>query len=108
MTDLTQEARSIRERIFPENPSLNIKRVPANSLKQFLKLSDEEFCSDYGMTLKALLDFYFGLIPTGIEHIELELDNIKNELNMLKLKVEEDKIEKKKKNMRLDGTGGKE
>jgi hypothetical protein len=35
---------------------LSMSRVPDKTLEKFKKLANEEFCGDYGMTLKFLLD----------------------------------------------------
>jgi len=35
---------------------LRISRLPQKTLQKFIELAEAEFCSDYGMTLKFLLD----------------------------------------------------
>ena len=53
---------------------LVLSRVPPATMKRFLELCNEEnFCTDRGMLLKHLVDFYDGLIPKGWEHLEVEL-----------------------------------
>jgi len=37
---------------------LSIKRVPLKTKEKFIKLAQEEFADDYGMTLKYLMDRY--------------------------------------------------
>lgn len=37
-------------------PSLYVDRIPPKTKEAFQKLAMEEFCSDYGMTLKWLMD----------------------------------------------------
>ncbi len=49
----------------------SISRLPNKTKEYFKKLADEEFCSDYGMTLKYLCDLQSGLLPTGNELAEL-------------------------------------
>ena len=79
--------------------SLHISRVPKNTLERFRKLaSEEEFCQDYGNCLKFLLDFFYGLIPSGVEHLEQEIALIKGKIEEL----EQDK-EKKKERRTLSG-----
>lgn len=87
-------------------PKLSISRMPEKTYKAFVKLADEEFCSDYGFTLKYLLDFYFGAIAKGNEHLEIGLETLAVELEKLKQIVF--KNEQKPTKTRLDGTGGKE
>lgn len=46
-----------REKILERKLTLNISRVPQNTFERFKALaSNEEFCSDYGMCLKWLVD----------------------------------------------------
>lgn len=48
-----------------------ISRLPPKTKAQFLELAKEDFCDDFGMTLKFLVDIYCGIIPTGNELAEL-------------------------------------
>lgn len=45
-------ARKLRE----NKSSLHIGRIPEKTRKLFITIAEEEFCSDYGMLLKFLLD----------------------------------------------------
>jgi hypothetical protein len=45
-------ARKLRE----NKSSLHIARIPEKTRKLFIAIADEEFCSDYGMLVKFLLD----------------------------------------------------
>jgi len=85
-----------------ENMGIVIARIPVNTKKAFLDFAKQDFCGDYGMTLKHLLDFYVGLIPSGVEHLELEINRLKERIDSLEKKKDE-KVPTK----RLDGTGGK-
>jgi len=49
------------------------------------------------------LDFYLGLIPTGIEHLEVEFDQLREEVKQLSDKIVEKEKSKKIKTM-LNGT----
>ena len=87
------------------NQKIVINRVPKNTFDRFIQFASvDEFCQDYGMALKFLLDFYCGIIPSGIEHIELELISLKEEINLIKNVKEKD--EKKRPIIRT--LGGKE
>ena len=65
---------------------LNINRLPKRAYDDFVLLADEEFCSDYGFTLKFLLDFYQGLIPSGLEAMQNDISVLKAEVGELKSK----------------------
>ncbi len=67
-----------------DNADLVISRVPINTKKAFMEIANhEDFCSDWGLALKFLVDFYTGLIPTGIEHLETEIIQIKEQLSSM-------------------------
>ena len=83
---------NIRERITGP-PSLVISRVPRNTFERFKSFASlDEFSSDYGMALKHLLDFYMGIIPTGTETLETEIEELKTRITHLEQKG----VEKKK------------
>lgn len=89
----------IRKRLVSE-PALSISRIPEKTRKEFIKLANDEFCSDRGMTLKFLLDNYQGLITTGVEHIEIELSVQRERQNGFEKRLsglEQQKEEKPKK-----------
>ena len=84
---------------------LSMSRVPLNTYNRFMKLANaEDFCNDFGMTLKHLLDFYEGLVPVGDEHILMELEEIKKKLAVLESNAAEKPEEKKT----IKTLGGKE
>ena len=83
--------------------ALTIQRIPDNTLKQFKEMSNEEFKGDYGFTLKHLLDFYYGLIHTGWEHLEIKLQALEDEIIGLKEKLVSKEEEKKYRSM-ADGS----
>lgn len=95
-----EDIKEIKEKI--KHPVLHIGRIPKKTYMEFVKLAEEEFCSDYGMAMKFLYDFYVGLIPTGIEHLEIELERQNSEIEKIKEVVF--KKEEKKPSTRLDGT----
>ena len=95
-----EEIKEIREKIVQQ--SLHIARVPKRVYKEFTALAKEEFCSDYGLCLKHIWDFYNGLISTGIEHLEDGLERAFVEIEVMKSVVF--KPEEKKVRRRLDGS----
>ena len=78
---LEKDVKDIKEKI---NYGITISRVPKKTRKQLFQLADEEFCSDRGMALKHVIDFYFGLVPTGTEHIEHVVEQLKLDVEALK------------------------
>ncbi len=49
-------AHALVKRLQENRKSLHIARVPDKTKTAFMNLADEEFCGDYGMTLKWLID----------------------------------------------------
>jgi hypothetical protein len=72
----------IRERIGIKTLSMN--SVPDSTYKRFIDMANNEFCGHYGLALKHLQDFYDGLIPTGYEHLEIEISRIIEEVEKIK------------------------
>lgn len=54
MKEETEKFNELKKRIIEQ--SLGISRVPKKTKFEFINLADAEFCSDYGMTLKFLMD----------------------------------------------------
>ena len=82
---------------------LIISRVPSNTYYEFKEFANEEnFCEDYGMALKFLMDFYNGCIPNGMELIEGRLQQMEEEIATLQQQLI--KEEKKPARKSLDGT----
>lgn len=91
----------IRKRISKKEPEYSISRIPDKVRKEFTEFANKEFCSDRGMALKFLWDFYTGVISTGTEHLEIELSVQKERQNsfderLKKLETTEEKPNKKK------------
>jgi len=49
-------AHALAKRLQENRKSLHIARIPDKTKEAFIALADEEFCGDYGMTLKWLID----------------------------------------------------
>ncbi len=77
------------------NKGLSINRMPGKTYNDFVGLAKEEFCGDYGFALKMLMDLYNGLINTGVEHLEVGLNDLNNRLNALETGLEKRKEKKK-------------
>lgn len=97
---MKEEIEKIRDRIQRQN--LVISRIPVNTKNRFLELaSEEEFCKDYGMVIKYLIDFHDGIVVDGNEKIISEIETIKSELNQIKEQLT--KTEEKPKRKMLGG-----
>lgn len=70
---------------------IHINRVPPKTFKRFKELAKEEFCFDYGMTMKHLLDFYDGIIGSGLEHLEAEIELLREDVEALKVSNNKEK-----------------
>lgn len=65
--------------------SLHISRVPLNTYNRFMEISNSaDFCEDYGMCLKWLVDLHDGLMLTGMEAVMAEIEALKQEIIQLK------------------------
>lgn len=93
----------IRERIV-KKPDLIISRIPSKTLELFKSLSEEDFCGDYGMTLKFLMDMYEGVIVKGNEHLEQEILILQSRVADLEKKTAEPIKQEQNKRKRLDGS----
>jgi hypothetical protein len=97
MTEGIEAVNEIKSFLDKVKPDLTINRVPKPTLELFKKFAEEEFCSDYGFTLKFLLDFYFGRLVDGSRIAEAKADEALSQLAELK---EQPKVRKIK---TLDG-----
>ena len=79
--------RAFQLRQILKTKGLIISRIPQRTKKQFTDIAKAEFCDDYGMTLKWLMDYAFVIQPLldRVTQIEKRLDS----------KQEEPKKEKK-------------
>ena len=86
---------------------LFIQNVPKRTFDRFKEMSNsEDFMNHYGFLLKHLVDFYDGMITSGVEHLEAEILNLQERISAL----EQKKPEEKKARTMCDGKeiGGKE
>ena len=72
-------------------PDLTINRIPKKTLEAFKELAKEEFCEDYGFTLKWLMDFYLGAIGKGFERAEAMAAEALTQINEMKSEGQEEK-----------------
>lgn len=81
---MTEEINKIKERVVHTRAtSLSfIKRVPKATEEVFIKFSNDEFCGDYGMALKYLVDKVF-VEPQPFEVLDKVLQQ--HEARLMKL-----------------------
>jgi len=67
----------IIKKLKENSESLHIARIPIKTKRAFREFSDDEFCGDYGMALKWLVD--------GIPN--KDMDMISNQLEILEARI---------------------
>jgi len=100
---MVEEINQIKNRIMhPNAVSLDIKRVPRDSVDTFKKVANEHFVGDYGMAFKYMVDKLF-IEQQPYEAINELLKNHEARLNQLEKKP----VEKPKRKM-INGKGLRE
>jgi hypothetical protein len=106
MTEIEKLAGKV---INNKQTSMSISRLPKQTREKFVKLAEEEFCNDYGMTLKFLFDNYQR--SSSFEYLLEEIDTLKNTILFKGEDSEESKPKETEQKKMVDGTtisGGKE
>lgn len=66
--------RKLTKKLQENRDSIHISRIPSKVREKFIDLAEEEFCGDYGMLLKWLMDDIVGqeskIIISKIEELE--------------------------------------
>lgn len=80
------------QKLQENRKSLHIARIPDNTKETFIALAEEQFCGDYGMTLKWLID---DMLSQDTKLVIEKLEEIEARLQVLESKkpVEEAKPE---------------
>ena len=86
--------KELKDKLNRIGGQLQIDRVPRKTISWLKNLAFEEFCGDYGMALKHICDFYQGMIPVGTEHLEMDIEYLRTEIQTLKNKMAEKPEEK--------------
>jgi len=96
-------AEKILGKLKGNREGIQIARLPQKTKSEFLKLANEEFCGDYGMTLKWLIDDIVSadnrMIMETLKDHHQRLAELENSASMKEEKTEEPKVKKM-----LDGT----
>ena len=80
----------LANRLKDNNNSLRISRVPKKTKEKFLKLAEEEFCGDYGMLLKFLMD---GIVDNNQAIMIEKINELESRINILENKPKEEQEE---------------
>src|SRR3990167_353108 len=88
---LGEEHKNIANRVFKHKESdvLYIQRVPKKTKEMFIQYS-EEFCGDYGMALKELIDFTFIFGPQ-LEAVHQAISEFNDRLSALESSPQDNK-----------------
>ena len=78
-----------------------ISRVPKKIVIAFKDLAREEFCNDYGMTLKFLVD---GLVSADTQLLMVKVEELEDRMFKLEHKPVEKIVEQKKTVKMIDGS----
>jgi len=98
MTENTPQTTSpfpeqIMQRISTDKEkSLYIARIPLETKKRFTELAEKEFCNDFGMTLKWLID---GIPEQHLQVIHDRINAIEEQLMQLREQITQPQQEKK-------------
>jgi len=82
----------LKQKIQENKRSLNIARLPQKTKEEFMKLANEEFCGDYGMALREILNCYFehhSMKSVFFQNIDMKLDSILESISQPEQKEEE-------------------
>lgn len=83
------QVQMLAKKLRENKSSLHIARIPEKTRKLFIAIADEEFCSDYGMLLKFLLD---KVVAGDTSTILKRLDEQDKRIQELEDKKEENSI----------------
>ena len=86
--------------------TIQISRIPEKSKTEFVELANKEFSSDFGMTVKWLLDFRSGLLSSPNEQLSARIDILADEINTLKGRMDK-LVEKKDEKILVTASGKK-
>ena len=81
---MNPELEEIKERV---TESIHISRIPKQTKTEFIQLAKEEFCEDYGMCLKFLLDFRSGLLSNPNEELSAKIDILAEKIQQIEAKI---------------------
>ena len=80
------EAHRFLSKLQGNDTTLFINRLPPKTREKFVKIANDEFCGDYGMTLKFLVD---GLLDENINILVESINEIESRVEILENKKTE-------------------
>jgi len=83
------QVQMLAKKLRENKSSLHIARIPEKTKKLFIAIADEEFCSDYGMLIKFLLD---KVVAGDNSNILEKLNEQEKRIDALETKKEENSI----------------
>jgi len=91
--EVQNPAHLLAKKLQENRRSLHIARIPDKTKEAFISLAESEFCGDYGMALKWLIDDIPGqdtrLIVAKLEEIEARLQALESTTNKSEDKPDE-------------------
>ena len=97
-----EQIMELAQRLKDNKYAIRISRVPIRIKKEFIALANDEFCGDYGMLLKALMD---GVVNPVEQEILLSIRELESRIILLEanLPAPEEKEEEETVGRRCDG-----
>lgn len=85
MSEIPVEIENFKNNRYGRKPDLVIQRVPKSTLVFFKSLANEDdFCNDWGMCLKHVMDVYRGIMVTN-EDLLLRIQALEEKLDKLQV-----------------------
>lgn len=101
MEETKNPAHVLAKRLQENRKSLHIARIPDKTKADFMALAEEDFCGDYGMTLKWLMD---DLINPDVKLIMEQVAQLEARLSVVENNPIQDKPKEQSSRKMLDGT----
>jgi len=85
---MAEKIEKLVSKIKENRNGLFIARIPAKTREEFIALANEEFCDDYGMTLKWLMD---GILTKDATILLERIERLEGMINEMQTKEPEKK-----------------
>jgi len=99
--EILNPAHRLARRLQENRKSLHIARVPDKTKADFMALAEADFCSDWGMTLKWLMD---DLINPDTKLIMEKVAELDSRIDVLENGFKSEEVPEKKTRQMLDGS----
>ena len=92
---MNEKLQEIKRRVsFDPETCMSVKRIPKQAKIDFVKLANDKFTGDYGMTILYLTDFYNGILSQPNEEVSAKIDLVAEQVALLQNKMNEPLKEK--------------